>query len=141
MTSRCSSSRWSCLQSPYTPDSDIARRGAGRGVRAAVLLFILKTHLPQQHRSVPKRGDLWSVKRCVYNPLKINRHHAHPLVVGLRANCQAGRRPRRGSSCTHSEFDLNCKGHSHNAWVVDGDATARSCRARCSLKSLHHLGW
>ena len=39
-----SSSRWSCLHSPYTPDSDIARRGAGRGARTVVLLFILKTH-------------------------------------------------------------------------------------------------
>jgi hypothetical protein len=26
----------------HTPDSDIARRGAGRGVRTVVLLFILK---------------------------------------------------------------------------------------------------
>ena len=39
-----SSSRWSCLHSPYTPDSDIARRGAGRGARTVVQLFILKTH-------------------------------------------------------------------------------------------------
>ena len=100
-----------------------------------MLLFILKTHPPQQHRSVPKRVGFVAGEAMRINPLKPNRHHVHPLVVKLRANFQAGRRPRRGSSCTHSEFDLNCKGHSHNAWVVDGDATAPSCRASVQLKS------
>jgi len=49
----------------HTPDSDIARRGAGRGVRTVVLLFILKIHPFNSAEACRKKGGLWPMKRCV----------------------------------------------------------------------------